>query len=181
MRRTAFAIAAALAWTSAATARDWPRAGGFDIVEAEEACFLTTEYQGPGETRLTVALYRDQTALILVDNYNWSSKKDEVYTDISFRLNGESYGGGKAVGTEDGIRHGFGVRANADFLRDFTASTYLHVYKGQQIIDRLNLNGSAAAAAQVRRCVAHVEKLRSAEERERKRWEDLPKDPFAKK
>lgn len=181
MKLSKIALAATLlAITSGAEARDWPDAGGFEIVEFEQFCMMGAEYKGPGESRLMVSISRDGRVLVAVDNYSWSAKEDEEYKDISFRLNGTSYGGGTARGIVDGIRKGFMIGLGEGFLKDFTASTYFHIYKGEQIIDRLDLDGSAVAVAAVKRCVAHVDGLRRGEERERKKYEDLPKDPFAK-
>lgn len=177
----AAAVFAAMSVSVSVQARDWPDAGGYEIVEGDEYCILTSEYKGPGESRLIVALQRSGGAVVMVDNYNWSSKKDEKYEDIRFELNASSYGGGTAHGTESSGRNGFIIAVDHNFMKDFAASTYFHVYKGDQVIDRLDLAGSAAAVASVRRCVAYVDGLRSAEERERKKYEDLPADPFAKK
>lgn len=171
---------ATLAIAQPAEARDWPDAGGFTILEADEWCALTSEYKGPGESTLTVVIRRAGKPMVRVENYNWSAADGEKYEDISFRLNGKSYSGGMAMGTKNEGRSGFMMAANEEFLQDFAASSYFHVYKGEQIIDRLDLAGSAAAVAAARKCVAYVDGLRSAEEREKRKYEDLPKDPFAK-
>lgn len=171
---------ATVSFGGSAAARDWPDAGGYEIIEGDQFCGLTSEYKGPGESRLTVGLQRDGRVIVMVDNYNWSAKKGEEYKDIRFQLNGNSYGGGTATGTQDGARNGFVIGVDGSFLQDFTASTYFHLYKGDQLIDRLDLAGSAVAVAAVKRCLNYVDALRKAEERERRKYEDLPKDPFGK-
>jgi periplasmic protein TonB len=175
----AFAMASLA--SSSALARDWPDAGGYEIHEGDEFCFLTADYKGPGESTLSLAIRRDGTPVLMVLNYNWSAEKGEKYRDISFRLDGEEYGDGVATGAAISGKNGFMQPMNPDFLPHFVKSTYLHVYKADKLIDRLDLEGSAAAVAVVRRCVAYVDGLRRAEERERKRYEDLPTDPFSKK
>lgn len=174
-------LAAAMMASAPAAAKNWPSAGGFDIAENDDFCLLASEYSGPGDTTLSVALKRDGSVMLMVLNYNWSAKQGEKYEDISVIVNDAQYKGGFAIGTEIDGRKGFVVKANDAFLTDFVKSTYLHVYKGDAIIDRLTLDGSAAAVAMVKRCVAHVDSLRKAEEREKKKYEDLPTDPFAKK
>jgi protein TonB len=167
--------------SSPATARNWPDAGGFEIHESDEFCFLSAEYKGPGDSLLSLALFRDGKVIVGVSNYNWSAKKDEKYEGVSLDLDGTSYGGATALGYENDGRMGFMVSMESDFVPHFTSSTYLHVYKDKQLIDRLDLAGSTVAVAAVKRCLAYVDGLRRAEERERKRYEDLPKDPFAPK
>lgn len=171
----------ALALSSSAVAREWPDAGGFTILEGDEWCALTSEYKGPGESELTVVIRRTGKPWVSVTNYNWSATANEKYEDIGFRVNGSSYSGGTALGVKNEGRNGFMILADDEFLKDFAASSYFHVYKGEQVIDRLDLAGSAAAVTAARRCVAYVDGLRSAEEREKRKYEDLPKDPFAAK
>jgi protein TonB len=100
---------------------------------------------------------------------------------VSLALDGTRYSGASAIGYENEGRKGFMVSTESDFVSHFASSTYLHVYKDENVIDRLDLGGSAAGVAAVQRCLVYVDGLRSAEERERKRYEDLPKDPFASK
>ncbi|WP_230781583.1 hypothetical protein [Sphingomonas sp. Leaf37] len=172
-------ISALLMLAAPAAARDWPDAGGFEIHEGDEFCYLWSEYQGPGESVLSLALRRDKGVMLMVLNDGWSAVEGKEYKDLSFRLDGVSYDGGLAKGTANAGKRGFIQPMNEDFLPHFVRSTYLHVYKGEKLIDRLTLEGSAAAVSAVQRCLAHVDGLRRGEERERKRYEDIEKDPFA--
>lgn len=179
MRGIFIACVAACGLVQAAPARDWPRAGGFDIGEGADYCFLSSEYQGDGDTELMVSLKTDGTAMVVVQNYNWTAKEGERYDDISVHLSTANYGGGTALGVSNDGRHGFGTKVPGKFLDGLAASTYLHVYKGDAVVDRLDLKGSGAAVAMVRRCVATVKAEADAEERKRRRFADIPKDPFA--
>lgn len=171
-------ISVLLMLAAPAAARDWPDAGGFEIHEGDEFCYLWSEYQGPGESVLSLALRRDKNVMLMVLNDNWSAVVDKEYKDLSFRLDGVSYEGGAATGILNAGKRGFIQPMNSDFLPHFVKSSYLHVYKGEKLIDRLTLEGSAAAVSAVQRCLAYVDGLRRAEERERKRYEDIEKDPF---
>lgn len=171
----------ALAFGSSAVARDWPDAGGFEIHEGEQFCYLYSLYKGPGESALSLAVNRQGAVMVMVLNDDWSAKPDVEYKDLEFLLDGISYDGGVATGIENGGKHGFMQPMNKDFLPHFVQSSYLNVYKSGQIVDRLSLVGSGAAVAAVKRCVVYVDAVRSAEEREKKRYEDLPKDPFSAK
>ncbi|MCD2324994.1 energy transducer TonB [Sphingomonas sp. IC-56] len=161
-----------------ALARDWPETAGWDIVEGDDFCLMHMEYEGPGDSSLAIALYQDGRVLISDVNYGWSAEKEQIYPEVSFALNGESYTGA-AVGVEILGKKGFAMKFGGEILADIAAAQAVRVYKGDTLIDRLSLGGSSSALAMTKRCLAAVRTAHADAERERKRWADLPKDPFA--
>lgn len=79
----------------------------------------------------------------------------------------------------EGYRPGFTMKMPDTFLDKFASATGLKVYNGDILVDSLDLDGSAAAVASLRRCISAVKRQKEAEERERRRWEHIPEDPFA--
>ena len=65
------------------------------------------------------------------------------------------------------------------FLDDFAQGTSLHVYLGEDRIDQLSLDGTAVARASMDKCLRQMRSEVAAAEREKQRFADLPKDPFA--
>lgn len=179
MRNFWLAAAAACLVSTGAEARTWPAAGGWDIVQGDDSCAITSEFQGPGDTELYLILNLDGSAILAVSNSQWSIQ-DKQELELSYHLNGTSYSGGKAVGiTQSYIKKGFVTRFGPEFVADFIKSTYLHIYKGETVVDKLDLAGSGAGIAQARRCLSHVKALADAAAREKARWAHIPKDPFA--
>ena len=172
------ALAIALGLPAAANARDWPETAGWTIFEGDDYCAMSLEYEGQGDTKLLVGHNLDGSVTLIVANYAWSAKKDERYK-IDFYLGSDAYGGGTSLGTEVGARKGFATRFVPGFWEAFRAAPSLRVMMGETLVDHLNLSGSAAAAVMADRCLAHVRAQRAAEERERKRFEHIPDDPFA--
>lgn len=175
---TALALAAALA-AGGAQARDWPSAGGWDLGEAETACGMMMDYEGEGETTLIVLLGVDGEVGLTLTNYNWSTEEGRVYEDFAYHLSDASYSGGKALGVKADYKKGVVTRFSGEFLKSLAASPYLHIYRGETLVDQLSLKGSSAALAVVRRCVATVAAERAAAQREKDRFSHIPKDPFA--
>lgn len=160
-------------------AREWASAGGWDISEAgNDGCGMGLEYEGEGETILVLILKVDGTVGLSLTNYKWSAVANREY-DLIFVVNGTAYEGGKSVGTSDGYRKGFVTLFDPGFLKDFAAAKNLKVGSKGVLIDSLNLEGSAAGLAQLRRCVAHVKAVAAAEAREKARLAHIPEDPFA--
>ncbi|HEX8381813.1 MAG TPA: energy transducer TonB [Sphingomonas sp.] len=175
---TSLAVAA-LAMSVPASARDWPRTAGWDIAEGDEYCALTSEFEGKGDTELSVAKYLDGHALVVVTNFQWSAKKDQEY-DLTFVMGDESFGGGASIGLgESSGRKGFASRFPADFIPAFAAASGFKIYMGETLVDSLNLSGSAAALQTVERCLAAKRSVKAAAERERRRFSHIADDPFA--
>lgn len=165
--------------SSPAFARDWPTTAGWDIFEGDDYCGMALEYDGKGDTVLSVAKRLDGDALAIVTNYAWSAKKGEIY-DLKFYVGNQVFSGGKSIGTGESYeRKGFITLFGADFFPAFSSGSSFKVYKGDTLVDSLSLVGSASASAMVSKCLAHVQGLRAAEERERERFAHIPNDPFA--
>jgi TonB family protein len=164
-----------------ATAREWPDAGGWSIAETDEndGCLMASDFEGEGDTKLVVSLGIDGRVYVIANNYNWSATPGALY-EFQYVVNGSRYSGGKAVGFESGLRKGFGTKMSAEFLDDFARGSSLRIYKEDGgLVDDLNLDGSGAGVAQLRRCVAHVKAVAAAEAREKARIAHIPRDPFA--
>lgn len=161
-----------------ATARDWPDTAGWTISESDDFCLMSMDYEGPGDSTLVIGLYGDGRIIIANVNYSWSAEKGRPYPEISFHLNGRSYSG-TALGVDILGKKGFAMNFGSEMLTDIAAASAVHVYKGDTLVDRLTLAGSAAALAVTKRCLASVRAKLAAAEREKRRWSDLPKDPFA--
>ena len=90
------------------------------------------------------------------------SKAQALY-DVSYAVNGKTYGGGKAVGTGDSRRRGFFSLMNRGFERDFAAGSTMFVMLEGQRIDQLSLAGTSAALVHLNRCLADVRQRLAAE------------------
>jgi TonB family protein len=176
---SSFAVAALLvAAIPSAHARDWPETAGWTVLEGDDFCGMSLEFEGKGETELLVGQKIDGTTLLIVSNYGWSTVKGEKY-DLTFQVDRSQFGGGSAVGSEEGGRKGFATRFQPGFWSALKTGTSLRIFRGNTLVDHLNLQGSAAAGSVVDRCLVHVRSLRDAEERERRRFSHIPDDPFA--
>lgn len=177
MRIITLVVASALLSTPVA-ARDWPAAGGWDIIEGEDYCALTQEYEGSGATELFLIHRTDGTNVLGAANSEWSSLEDEEYP-LAYILNGVSYGGGVTTGTKFGYKNGFSTFMPADFLDHFAAGSSLRIYNGDVLVDQLSLEGTASAVSVLRRCVSHVKAEAVKSAREKARLSHIPTDPFA--
>lgn len=167
----------ALALTSQAS---WPDAGDWGMVRADERCLTYLEYEGPGSTELNVSIELDGSSVVLINNSNWSAKDNARYPDMEIAVDEWVYSGPGGRGyISGGYRPGFTMNMPDTFLDKFASEKSLKVYNGDTLVDSLNLEGSAAAVASLRRCISAVKRQREAEERERRRWGHIPEDPFA--
>jgi hypothetical protein len=183
------AVACLVAFAAPANARNFGEHGGYEVVAIESTsetdrggCVMAEDdFEGPGGTRLRLFRFLKDPTLIAVsvENYNWTSKKDEEY-ELKYQFDAYYYDR-TARGTVDGIYHGFTVVfPYDDFSKTFAASNHLHIYRGDTVVDKLSLNGSAAGLAAFERCWNYVVADDAALARERARWKDIPKDPFSK-
>ena len=136
------------------------------------------EFDGPGATELTLIRYADERIGVLISNYDWSAKPDEDY-DITYILNGQSYGG-NSIGTKAGIRRGFIGFFPKSFATDFAKGETLHIFLGETRVDQLSLSGTSNAMGLVNRCLIKVRAEIAAAEREKAKFAHIPEDPFAK-
>lgn len=167
------------AGSSAGAADFYEKHRGWVIVAGDSGCGMTMEYEGPGATNLILLKDIDGEIGVGVTNSNWTAEVGEKY-DVSFHLNGKAYGGGAAYGYKSGYRKGFMLSLESSFEADFRKGESLWIYLGDTKIDQLSLDGTSLAFASINRCLKLVKAENDAEAREKARWADIPKDPFAK-
>ncbi|AHE52450.1 hypothetical protein [Sphingomonas sanxanigenens] len=143
-----------------------------------QGCFLTRTYERAGRTTLLVGLEVDGGNHVTLLNANWSIKpKDQVKLD--FRLARARYADHFAVGMEAAGKKGFVTSFDAKFLAHFAASGALDVSRGKVPVEKLALDGSAAAVKELRRCVWIHKANGLGIETGKDRADGIPADPFA--
>jgi hypothetical protein len=173
---------ALLAGTPAAagdyTTRD---VGGWTVAASRDGqgCFLTREFDRTGRTTLLLGLEVDGTNHLTVLNANWSIAPKERL-ELNFRLSKGSFPKHFAVGLASGGKQGFVTNFGAKFPSLFAASPSLDIFRGDVPVERLNLTGSGAAVAELRRCVAAQRgKPAGKASEEDKSSGSIPIDPFS--
>lgn len=154
------------------------RRGDWEVFRDSKSCGMTRSYDGVGDTEMMVIKYAAGNIRIMITNTEWSAKQDERY-DVSFVVNGATYGGARAIGTAERGRAGFVSTFVGKFAEDFAEGSLLQVLLAGKEIERLSLAGSGAALALVDQCLAPVRSELAAAERERAKRAKLPRDPFA--
>ncbi|KQT35236.1 hypothetical protein ASG29_03755 [Sphingomonas sp. Leaf412] len=160
----------------AARDRPAPRdVGGWTVAASEDAkgCFVTRTYDRPGATTLLLGLDIDGANRLSVLNENWSIAPREKLK-LTFRLSRGGYVGQAAVGIVSDGKQGFVTGFEATFPSYFAASPTLAIARGDVPVERLPLDGSGAAVARLRACVAALRAMPAA-----RRDDRIPKDPFA--
>ena len=180
--RASAALGLALLLPSTAIAQGAPPqdVSGWTVAPSEDGggCFLTRVYDRPGATTVMLGLDRDGTNRLTVLNANWSIEPKEKLK-LTFRLSNGGYANHFAVGIRSGTQQGFVTSFEAKFPGYFASSRTLHIARGKVPVERLDLDGSGAAVAELRRCVAaQRDDGRAAR---RPRGDDIPRDPFAEK
>jgi hypothetical protein len=179
---SAVAVAIGILASAHAAARDYASrdVGGWTVAASQDGkgCFLTKEYDRTGETTLLLGLEVDGTNHLTVLNTNWSIKpKDRL--ELTFRLSNSSFPRHFAVGIASDGKQGFVTSFGQKFPSHFAASSALHIFRGEVPVERLSLEGSGAAVAELRRCV-DVQRARPRGAAGKKEPSDsIPKDPFA--
>ena len=171
-----------LAGAAPAAAQAYPakEVGSWTVAASKDGqgCFLTRTYDRPGQTTLLVGLEVDGDNHVTLLNANWSIKpKDQV--KLNFRLAKAAYADHFAVGMESEGKKGFVTRFEAKFLADFAASTTLDITRGKVPVEKLALDGSAAAVKELRRCVWIHKAKGLGIETGKERADGIPADPFA--
>lgn len=153
---------------------------GWEITYGDTSCELTAEYDVKGGTDVSLDLYLDGSATLLLGNKNWSiTQGDSV--DLAFFVNGQSY-----RGTAMGVSESYdptkmvGAKFEPSFVADFAASPYLVVTKGSATVTRLSLSGSGAAIQAAKQCLETVRARVATANAKIKRESDIADDPFAK-
>lgn len=144
----------------------------------QQGCFLTRTYDGAGETTLLLGLDIDGGNHLSVLNENWSIKpKDNV--ELTFRLSSGGYPRQPVVGMASGEKKGFVTNFEPKFLSYFATSKTLHIDRGAVPVEQLSLDGSGAAVAELRRCVALYKAKPATGAQDKDRSDRIPRDPFA--
>jgi hypothetical protein len=181
-RRSSFPVAlvAGLLASAPASAQDYAArdVGGWTVAASKDGggCFLTRTYEGTGETTVLLGLDIDGANRLSVLNDNWSIKPRDRWK-LTFKLTSGGYPDHPVVGMASDGKKGFVTDFDAKFPDHFAVSKALHIYRGQVPVEQLSLDGSGAAVAELRRCVAlHAAKPATGA---RERSDRIPKDPFA--
>lgn len=190
MCKLAFVALGLVAFTAApaaAQSKYFGEHGGYEVVgftstaDKAAACVMTEEFEGPGDTKVHIIRNTATPDIVwmTVENYNWTTKKGEEYENVVYRFNDGEYDR-TATGTVNSIYHGLlSGFPGKEFLDTFAKATYLHIYREQTVVDKLNMLGSASARAAFDRCWSWVRIADAAVVKERNRYNHIPKDPFA--
>jgi hypothetical protein len=145
----------------------------------KQGCFLTRTYPGPRATTLQFGLDVDGSHRLTILNANWSVMEKEQLR-LNFRLSNASFPRHLAIGIAAEGKKGFVTSFGAAFPSTFAASDFLHIRRGDVPVEDLDLDGSGAAVAEMRKCVDRFSSTRafspSKEDADR-----IPIDPFARK
>lgn len=173
------AILISLLATSPAEVRNWPDAGGFEILQLDDTCALTAEYPLAGRSPITLAVIQGtDTPTLVMASRDWSNQVDAQY-DLTFELGRSVYSGtGRGVLVEY-VKKGFKVSLGSDFLNEFAAAPGLYVTHGDAVVANLSLNGTTAAVAAMRRCSAYVQQANTQQAARERRIDYIAPDPFA--
>ncbi|MBD3746918.1 MAG: hypothetical protein IE932_11975 [Sphingopyxis terrae] len=180
----------ALPYPVNAQTRDFGTAGGFEVGgqastrDKAGSCIATFDYAGPGSTKTTIfrSAEADDASIVWfnVVNFEWSAKEKDTY-ELQYWFDDEYYDR-TAVGVKmDYIYNGFMTGFPADeFLETYAKASSLHIYMGDTVVDKLSLTGSSAGVALFNRCWTWLQGTERAAQKERDRYKDIPRDPFAK-
>lgn len=145
--------------------------GGWYVSRGKTDCSMLTEYSRSVSLYVSFDARRDDSHLVLVDPSFRSVKQGdtfaldvyfgggrqavESYTDVSFR----------GIRLEDGKPGVSALFAGSAFLRDFARAARMLIKRDDATVALLELNGSAAAVADLRSCAERVSR-------------ETPSDPF---
>lgn len=192
LRNPSILLALAISWSAnsvGAQTRDFGSAGDFDVAgkastrDEPGLCIATFEYEGPGSTKTTVMRRPDpedrDLVFLTITNYEWSAEAGKSY-DLEYVF-GDKFYARSALGVKvDYIYKGFIAAFPADeFLQNYAKSESLHIFLGEAVVDKLSLKGSSAGIALFNKCWSWLLGTERAAEAERKKFEDIPRDPFA--
>lgn len=154
---------------------------GWTVAASQDGtgCLLTKTYDRPGDTTLLLGLDTDRSNRLTVLNANWSIKPKDKHRLI-FRLSNAAFPNHLAVGIASDGKQGFVTSFGERFPAAFAASAFLHIFRGDVPVERLDLSGSSAAVAELRRCVDLYRRKPATNARHRERVSDVPIDPFAR-
>lgn len=171
---TLFLLTFAAAPAQAYATRD---VGEWKVAAARDGdgCFMTRLYPREGDTTLLFGLSADGSNRLTLLNANWSIKPQDRLT-LDYRLSNRRLLKQMAIGLASGGKQGFVSTFDAKFPAQFAAANSLAVFRGETPVERLTLDGTGAAIAELRRCVATSKTPAAA----RPAADDaIPRDPFA--
>lgn len=177
-----FALVTGLFGSAAASAQGYAMQdiGAWKVAAStdQKGCFLTRTYGGAGETTLLLGLDIDGGNHLSVLNENWSIKPKDRQK-LTFRLSNGGYPRQPVVGMASGEKKGFVTNFEPKFITYFGTSKTLHIDRGAVPVEQLSLDGSGAAVAELRRCVALYKARPATGAQDKARSDTIPRDPFA--
>jgi hypothetical protein len=164
--------------SASAAARDYPSrpVGDWTVAASKDGtgCFVTRNYARRGDTALLFGLDLDGKNRLTVLNANWSIKAGDRMT-LDFTLARSSYADHFAVGIVADGKQGFASSFDSRFPAAFAGSDRLTIARGTVPVERLDLAGSGAALAELRRCLTTISDATPGARMD----DDIPADPFA--
>ncbi|WP_294263625.1 hypothetical protein [uncultured Sphingomonas sp.] len=140
-----------------------------------DGCFMTRVYPREGDTTLLFGLSADGSNRLTLLNANWSIKPQDRLT-LDYRLSNRRLPKQAAIGLASNDKRGFVSAFDAKFPAQFAAASRLEIFRGETPVERLTLEGTGAAIAELRRCVTASKAGPAA----RPAADDaIPRDPFA--
>lgn len=150
---------------------DWTVAAARD----GDGCFVTRTFPRDGATTVLMGVSGDGSSRLTMLNANWSIRPRDRLT-LDYALGARRFAGQFAVGIVADGKRGFVSSFGSGFPALFARAATLSVAKGDVPVERLALDGSGAAVAELRRCIAAA--AAPASER-RTDSTTIPRDPFA--
>lgn len=140
-----------------------------------DGCFMTRVYPRDGDTTLLFGLSANGSNRLTLLNANWSIRPQDRLT-LDYRLSNRRLPKQPAIGLASGDKQGFVSAFDPKFPAQFAAATSLAIFRGETPVERLTLDGTGVAVAELRRCVA----ASKAAPATRPAIDDtIPRDPFA--
>lgn len=137
-----------------------------------DGCFAIRTYPRRGETTLLFGLDLDGRNRLSVLNANWSIQPGDRLA-LDFTLSNAGYAAHPAVGIASDGKQGFVSSFERSFPSRLAASSRLSIARGRVPVERLELDGSRAAMAELQRCLAAIGPGPPSAD------DDIPVDPFA--
>lgn len=160
----------------------------FDVAQGDTSCVMSSSFNFDGrpDVNLDIVYGGDGSGALLVTSSGWSAVEGAKYDDLNFLLVNpdRDFGGGVATGVVlSYIYKGFSTTFPPEFLDAISAASSMIVTKGKgddtATLTHVNLRGSGAAVASLRRCAEHVQRSNAAKARREERWDHITRDPFA--
>ena len=147
------------------------QAGGWAILPADEYCTMFADFEGPGETRVSISVFpRKQKYLMVLTNTLWDGiivgKQYPVRLDLPGSEKNWS-GTANGMATDDPEVKGLAFPVtDITFLADFSRAANLTLYRESAFLVKVSLSGSRKAMERTLECAA-------------KQLENSVADPFA--